>query len=462
MATDPRHRLPETTEEVFDPAKRDPRSLAAQAYVWGFPLVAAAHLRLRRTRPDDPFAERGASSPGAPINNLGHQRRTSDPAYRVGVGANTDTLYSSAWLDLSDEPFVLELPRIPDRYYSYQFAHSDTSADVALGSRTHGEQLPPVFIHGPGYEGPIPDGMIGVASATRYLNMPGRILVDPADPADFAAVHQIQSQIRLRTLSRYRRRADGPNPVPSQRSLTPPTRSDPDLAFLHELGAVLREEVAAPGDAPLLEAFTAIGLSQENGFDEAATAPHIRRRLHQGLVDGARIVDRKSQSLGRDVRGWTINHTGPRFGSDHLLRAGVAKNQIYVTVPEDGLYPVASVDSTGAPLDGGHAYRIVFGPGAQPPVEAFWSITVYDQDGFLVPNPIGRYAVGDRTPGLRTAEDGSVAITAQHRRPGPEDESNWLPTPDSRFYMMMRLFVPKPAALDGGWAPPAIERMEHP
>src|SRR5699024_8472581 len=197
--------------------------LAAAATVWGTPYVAAARLRLNRTLPRTPFARRIDASPGAALNNLGKQRRTSDPRYRAGVGVSTDTLYTSAWLDLGAGPFVLETPRVDDRYYSFQFALADTSSDMALGSRTHGAQLPPVFICGPEQRlGDVPADAVIVHADTRYLNLPGRMLIDPTDPADLARAHAIQDQLRLRTLEQWRSDRAGTNPVTAQRDISPP------------------------------------------------------------------------------------------------------------------------------------------------------------------------------------------------------------------------------------------------
>jgi hypothetical protein len=181
----------------------------------------------------------------------------------------------------------------------------------------------------------------------------------------------------------------------------------------------------------------------------------------RALADGADLLERKSHDLGKNVNGWTINDRGPRFGDDHLLRAAVARDLPYVNVPEEALYPVAATDADGAPLSGDSAYRLAFAPRALPPVDAFWSLTMYTRDGPpLVPNPIARYAVGDRTPGLVTEPDGSLAIHMQHSRPAPEAAVNWLPAPRGAFRLMLRLYIPRAEALDGSWVPPAVERVD--
>ncbi|WP_235735530.1 DUF1254 domain-containing protein [Nocardioides alcanivorans] len=243
----------------------------------GSPYVAAARLRLNRTLPQTPFAPRIATSPGAALNNLGRQRRASDSRYRPGVGVSTDTLYTSAWLDLASGPFLLEVPTIRGRYYSFQFGHSDTSSDLAVGSRTHGEQLPPIVITGPGHE-PVglPEGAMLVRSRTRYLNLPGRMLVDPEDAADLACAHQIQDDIRLRPLD-FWRRGDNTvvNPPPDQRSITPPEGLPPELGMLHSLGEVLRDEIVPEPDLQLVEEFARIGLTPRPASTPATSPPVI-------------------------------------------------------------------------------------------------------------------------------------------------------------------------------------------
>lgn len=449
-----------TGEEIFAGETADPYLLAVRAYVWGLAPVVSARLRELLTNPSDPDAPRLPTSAGAPLNNIGHQRRLSDPTL-PGVAPNVDTLYTLAWLDLADEPFVLETPDFGSRYYCIQIGHADTASELSLGTRTHGSQLPPLFIHGPDGAA-APAGTIDVPSHTRYVMVAGRVLVQPDDSGDFDAVRELQEQIRLRPLGKYLDGETGRNEVREQRLLNDgDSPLDARLATLAQLGNVLRNWWVSPGEERLLKSFGAIGLTPEQGFDADALTGEAKAEVARGLADAAEAVDRKTRALGSNANGWTTNYRGPRFGDDYLLRAAVARDQPYVNVPEEALYPVAAIDADGRPLNGENAYLIVFPSRSTPPVDAFWSLTMYTRDGPpLVPNPIGRYAIGDRTRDLVTGRDGELAIHVQHAQPAAATRVNWLPAPQGAFHLMLRLYIPQAPALDGSWVPPPIRLTE--
>ena len=176
-----------------------------------------------------------------------------------------------------------------------------------------------------------------------------------------------------------------------------------------------------------------------------------------GLRDGEALVDEKIGRLGAAANGWSINLNGPRFGDDYLLRAAVAKNQVYVVPAVEAVYPVATVDGAGERLDGRRAYGLTLT--SKPPAQAFWSLTVYGTPGPLVANSLNRYAIGDRTPGIVVDDDGAMNIVLQHDAPPGHTMANWLPTPAGPFTLMMRLYWPQPSVLRGEWMPPPIERQ---
>ena len=448
-----------TADQIFGGQTREPYHLALRAYVWGYPLVEAARIRMAITDTDG-TSRCSPVSTMAPLNNWGHSRLPADPSRRVGVGPSVDLLYSSARLDLADGPFVFRAPDFGGRYYTFQMAFADTSAEVSLGQRTHGGQLPVLLIRGPGDSTPAPPRALIVDSPTRYFSILGRILFRPEDPDDLGTVRSLQDRLRLDPLGGVPASESGRT---ERRPRRPPGgvsgRQAPSLQFLEELGDVLRDWVIWPEEHQLVSSFAEIGLTAEHGFQPSRLSPAISEQVLRGLIHGETLVREKSLNLGTNRRGWTINYKGARFGRDYLLRAGVARDQIYVTVPEEALYPVARVDATGEPLDGARGYRLRFEADDLPPVAGFWSVTLYDDDGFLVANPLNRYSVSDRIPGLMLGDEGGLDILIQADQVADGPGKLWLPACKGPFYLMMRLYVPRAPALDGSWSPPAIVRL---
>lgn len=451
---------PSGTTAQFAGETRDARLLAMRAYVWGYPLVRAAQLRQNLTLPADPLRTRPPSSPGAAINRFGHAHELGSPKMRQGVAPNADTLYSLAWLDMAGGPYVLETPDFGSRYYTFQMGQADSSTRQSLGQRTHGHLLPPVFIQGPGQHHRVPAGMVEVRSDQRYMMVAGRTLV--AGPSDIPAVTALQQRIRLRRWEDYAAKRDVLPPVTAQGVLASGNAvTSPDL-FLSMLGVVLRDWRPSAADRPLVESFRRIGLSTQDGYRPERLTPATRAAALLGIGDGEAAVRQKTFSLGRNVHGWSINNQGSVFGDDYLLRAAVAMDQIYVLPKEEALYPNARLDSDGQVLDGRNSYELRFAKGEVPPVQFFWSVTMYHAQGLMVDNPIGRYAIGDRTPSLIRDADGGVRILLQNAPPGDPDTVNWLPAPAGPFMLMLRLYGPAAAAQAGRWTPPAIVRRSDP
>lgn len=429
-------------------------ALARRAYIWGMPLVEAARIRERFTvaqAPDDVGA--------MPINRFKHRRTLSGPEMRAGVGPNNDTIYSLAWIDLAQGPLVITAPDFGTRYYTFSMNFADSSAEQSLGQRTHGGQLPPLFVHGPGYHGSIPTGMVDVPSPTRYVNVAGRFLV--RSPAEYPEVNALQDQLAIIRWADWRKGLRTPAPAAQPRPLSRgPESSTSALVFFYQLGAVLQDWSVRPEERAIVGELRHLGLTRQGGFRPDRLSARQIEAIGQGFDRGRDEVRQASLRLGTERNGWTTNYRGPRFGTDYLLRAAVAKDQIYVAVPEEAVYPIGRVDSEGRKLEGSHRYRIRFTPEALPPVDAFWSITAYDDTGFMIPNAIQRYSVGDRTAGLVKGEDGSVTVELSALPPAESDRVNWLPVAaDAPFYLMMRLYRPKAPILNQEWTPPAIIRL---
>ncbi|MEU1803547.1 DUF1214 domain-containing protein [Streptomyces sp. NPDC019937] len=431
-----------TPEATLEAASRD-------VQVWSYPLIFAQRVRLNFVQPLDPFGPRQATSAGAPVNTFGHQRRLSDPTLTVGVAPNVDTLYSVAWLDVRHNEFELRLPDFGDRYASFQVALPDTTSPIVISRGTPGEPLPTVKI-GKGMARLEADGgEVRLRTNWRYVMIVGRILVDGANKLDLAAAHQLQDALTLRSTP-Y-----GVPPEPAARDVelagtTRQAEIEDPATFALALAQVLDD---ADPDAITDELCRDINRSRIQGIAGLSTAS--TSAIADGLAQGCDDIERHVRSFGRSANGWAINDVGTDFGDNRLLRAAVAHSQIFINPVSEALYPVCEVDAAGKPLDGeGCAYEITFAAGSLPPVQAFWSLTMYHAKGLLVDNEINRYAIGDRTPGLRFGDDGSLVIRLQHSR--PPDDANWLPAPSGPFRLMLRLYRPTTTA----WDPPAVVRVD--
>lgn len=429
----------------------DVPDLAELLQVWAYPLVFAQRMRLNFTQPLDPDGPRPATSAGARAGRLGHQRRLAGPDLAVGVAPNVDTLYSVAWLDLGGGEREVVLPDPGDRYLSLQVGCADTTSPLVISRRTHGDRLPPVRV-GRGVPTVTSEGdRIRVSTPARWAMVVARTGVVPGDPADLAAAHAVQDGIRL-VPARAGEPAEPP-PRPVDVALTHIARQEEILQpreFAIALTAVLDDHAAVvpAGVAAAIRACDLAGLA--TGSAERART----RGVADGLRQGYDAIRSRVGDLGRTVNGWSVNDRGAQFGDDHLLRAAVAHAQIYVNPADEALYPVCETDADGMPLDGrAGPYRLEFPPGGLPPARAFWSLTMYHAEGLLVDNVLGRYAVGDRTPGLEPAADGSLRVEIS-ASPPPSGNANWLPAPDGPFRLMLRLYWPERR----DWAPPPVVR----
>lgn len=418
---------------------------AAALQTWAYPLVFAQRMRLNLTQPLDPHGQRPATSAGAPPGVLGHQRALADPGLAVGVAPNVDTLYSLAWLDLAEGTYELTLPDPGDRYFSLQVGCADTTSPLVVSGRTHGRALPSIRLE----RGPraVSDegGVLRLSTPERWVMVVGRTGVDPDDAADVAAAHALQDAISLT--------GGGPlAPRDVDRLVAGLARQDEILdpaTFATSLAAVLDD--LGPGQVPddVARTLDELGAAADGPALDAAAA---------GLRAGYDAVRARVQDLGRAVHGWSVNDRGADFGDDLLLRAAVAHAQIYVNPAAEALYPVCETDADGNALEGrAGPYLLEFPPGGLPPARAFWSLTMYHGEGLLVENPIRRYAIGDRTPGLTRGPDGALRIQLSVTEPdGPLGRGNWLPAPEGRFRLMLRLYWPEDAAR---WSPPPVVRV---
>jgi hypothetical protein len=431
------------TSSAAPPDERRP--IARDAYVFGYPLVLMDVTRAE----------------GAALNQFAHAALLPTPLDRQVVRVNVDTLYSQAWLDLRSEPMVLSVPAMSgDRYWLMQLLDAWTNtvhnpSSVRPGAAS-GQTSCTYLITGPGWTGRVPWGMTRLAMPTPMAWLLGRIQV--RGPHDVARVRRIQQQLRLSPLSEWTR---GPHRTvlaaswPAMVEPPPKTVADMDgTAFFTRLNALLVDNPPAPADQPAMQRFAQLGIGA--GQDANQLPADL---LDEAVAEGKRQIADYLDPQTQRRNGWMFATNIGAYGTDYLLRANVALRGLGANLPEDAVYPttVGMADTHGARKQ----FRLHFPPGSRPPVDAFWSITAYDSAGYLVDNPDEIYAVGHDRP-VRSNPDGSIDILVQHDKPEPAlAAGNWLPIPPAGpFSLTMRLYAPRPQALDGRWQPPPLAAVQ--
>jgi hypothetical protein len=431
---------PSPSPQVESTSSQDASTIAADAYVWGLPLVVT--MRTMQTL-----------APAIGVNHLFAQQQLSDPATRVIVAPNVDTLYDVTVLDLSSGPVVLTVPEIRDRYYTFEFLDMYTEAFAYVGTRATGGAAGSWVIAPPGWDGALPPADHLISAPTPLVFVLGRFLVLSAD--DLPAARAVMAQVRLEPLSPQSGEAGSAASSFGAPPGTPQSVADAGAAFFDELGDVLAiSPPASEADRAALARFAAIGIGPGQHPATNATADS-RAALAKGVIDGAARVKQELSSSTDSVNGWESHQHLGQYGDDFLLRAAIAQALWGANVPEEAVYARSTQDANGEAYSGARDYVLHFAAGALPPAKAFWSLTLYAPDMFLFDNPAKRYAIGDRTPGLQANPDGSLDLYLQQSSP-PGHESNWLPTPAGGFVLMMRIYLPEPTVLDGTYRLPAV------
>ena len=429
-------------------------AIGIQAYIWGFPVVINEHSRLNMGGSKEiiPHKLRG------PLNTLVHAKELLTPEFEDVQSPNNDTLYTTFWLDLRAEPLILHVPDMAGRFYTYQFVDAYSNNFSYISQRTKGFQEMDVAICGPGWTGVLPRAVTRIDCPTPDVFVIGRLAVSGVE--DVPNVHTLQERMSLVPLSNV----DDSNYKPSELKLSKSIRKyNGDLAFFEELGDRIALNPPPPQDDGLLGLFKEIGLSVDHGFDDSILNEPILRGLKRAAAGGEAIIAAKAKAMGSEVNGWQLAPVAPEyFGTDYLYRAAVGWQSMYVNDPAEAYYPGVYADHIGQPLDASkHKYVLRFEANNMPPVGAFWSTTMYDlEKRLMVANPIKRYSIGDRTPGLKYDMDGSLDIYIQHQAPSEDKESNWLPAPNAPFYMLMRMYLPSVEILNGQYEIPAVRQVE--
>jgi len=422
-----------------------------QAVIYGLPLVLM-DITMRKITNHVP--ERLMAKP---VNQFAHMRAFPNASFKDVVRANVDTLYSSAFLDLAQEPLVLSVPDTHGRYYLLPMLDAWTNVFATPGSRTTGTGPSTFVITGPGWKGNLPADMRQLKSPTNLVWILGRTQTN--GPEDYAAVHRVQDGCTLEPLSQHGTPYSPPAGAfdPTVDMNTPPIEQLKNMSatqFFGRLAMLLKTNPPPAAEAPILEKLAQIGVRPGEEFS-LAEAPSL-----EGAIPAAFAKLEESQKFsGTPVNGW---HIPPKnlgdFGTDYGTRAMIALLAFGANLPADAVYPTTFVDGARKPLTGANRYRLHFDAGQTPPVNAFWSVTMYDSQSFFVDNPIDRYALSSWMP-LQHNGDGSMDLYIQHESPGKDRETNWLPAPAGNFNLTMRMYWPKdhpPSINDGTWVPPAV------
>jgi hypothetical protein len=439
------------------PGVEEAVSIATETYIYGYPLVTMDMTRRQITNVATPDATH------APMGQL-VRFRTYPPAEMHTVTApNADTLYTTAWVDVSKEPWIFSIPDMGDRYYLMPMLDGWTDVFQVPGKRTSGDKAQNYAITGPGWAGTLPAGLTEYKSPTGLVWILGRIYCT-GTPADYAAVHAAQDKFSLVPLSSYGKPySPPPGEVDSAFDMKKAVRDQVDAmdvnAFFNYLAKLMKTNPPVAEDAPIVAKMAAIGLVPGQDFDPS--------KLGAFDKEAVKVVPKLAQAkiieFGKKiepVNGWLIIPKAGLYGNDYLDRAFVTAIGLGANRPQDAIYPTGQKDGSGNDFDASSKkYVIHFDKGQMPPADGFWSLTMYDAAYFFVPNPLNRYTLSQRNKFVSNA-DGSVDLYLQADSPGKAKEANWLPAPKAKFVPMLRLYWPKenpPSIIDGTWKPPAVK-----
>jgi hypothetical protein len=430
--------------------------IGVEAYTYLYPLVL-----MDTTRRQAVNVEAGKTIGRGPVNTFTHVPIFPPADFRHVVRPNFDTLYSIAWLDLTKEPMVVAVPDTQDRYYMLEMLDMWTDVFACPGKRTTGTGAGQFAIAPPGWQGRLPGDVQRIDAPTPFVWIIGRTQTNGTK--DYQAVHKVQAGYTITPLSHL---GKAPQPVtvtidPTVDMKTPPmTRVNTMAAggYFAYAAELLTINLPHITDQPIVARMRRIGIAPGKSFDLGKAEAAVKRGLERAAPEALKAMQAKIPTLARVVNGWQMNtDTMGVYGNYYLKRAIVALVGLGANLPEDAVYPLNVGDVDGKPLTGANQYVLHFGKNEIPPANAFWSVTLYDKDGFPTANDLKRNAIGDRDA-LKLNADGSLDLYIQHASPGAEKQSNWLPAPTGDFNLTMRVYSPKGEVIDGRWAPPGVRR----
>lgn len=441
-----------------EPTPAQAEQLGKEAYDYGFPLLDMQRIRREMTSVPCPDGHGNA-----PVNHLANAAKFATPADRTVVAPNTDTLYSLAQLDLGKGPVVLRHPDMGGRFFDFELVDPWTNVIGYVGTRTTGPQAGRFVIQWRGRErsGAVRrSGLPVFRSKYRHIWLIGRTLA--GGEADQAKAYALMRRYRLTKLNGRRFEL----PAGCHRGKGEPSRYPTPTdgpGFIAALNRAMAKSPAPKRDRPFLDELKPLGIGPGLSPGAAGLPPAVLDALDDGAATEATAlpIDTRLGFLRQSIaaKGWIFADSDiGAFGTDYRLRAEIAVVGIGANTPEEAIYPGALADSDGNLLDGANDYRMVFAAGAMPPARYFWSLTMYDREGFLVDNPIDRYSLGPSHPPLIRRPDGSIVVAISNDPPAAGNV-NWLPAPSGGFRLNMRLYGPRKAALTGAWTPPPVTRV---
>jgi hypothetical protein len=433
-------------------------AIGVDAYLYFYPLVTVGITRKVATNTE------AGKIPGYGPVNMFHNFAAFPPAdFKAVVRPNFDTLYSNAFLDLTKEPVILSAPNTDGRFYLLPMLDAWTDVFASPGWRTTGTQAGDFLITPPGWSGDVPSGMTRISAPTPHVWIIGRTKTD--GPSDYAAVHKIQAGYKITPLSQW-----GKPPVPPTVTIdptvdmkTPPkvqVDTMPADKFFSYATELLKINPPHVTDQPIVAQLKKIGIEVGKSFDLNKADPVIQRALAGVPGEAQHLMAWKVPTLARVANHWSMNtDTMGVYGDYYLKRAIITQWGLGANLPGDAIYPTNLGDETGKPLDGANKYTLHFDKGQTPPADAFWSVTLYDAQGYQVANSLNRFNLSSWMP-LKHNADGSLDLYFQNESPGADKEANWLPASKGEFNLLMRLYAPRSEVLTGKWNPPPVTRVQ--
>lgn len=439
------------------------KDIAEEGFIYGLPLVMNYAVMQE-------FAvDRNSGQFKAPFNQIENQHHVATPADTAVITPNSDTPYSFIWLDLRAEPMVISVPTVErERYYAVQLIDANTYNYGYIGTRATGTEPGDYLVVGPDWKGGTPTGIKQVFRSTTPFSL-ALIRTQLFNPGDMTNVEKIQAGYKGQPLSTFLKQPAPP--AAPKIAFVPATTAGIKDNFFEYLDAALQYVPETPRDQAVRAKLAKIGIGPGKTFAFKDLSLEHKAAILIAMKQGDDKVDKWLASGNKNINGWNV---GAFFGDeafyngDWIMRAGSAKGGLLGNDAVEAMYPYTRTDATGEPLDGSkHKYTITFAPGQLPPVNAFWSVTMYDgKSQLLVKNPINRYLINSpMLPAMKKDADGSLTLYLQKDSPGADKEANWLPAPDDKIYLVMRLYWPKPTppsilpAGTGTWQPPGVKRV---